>query len=141
MITDVIDYLLTKIDALDDTGKVLDYYPVDKKTGQLAAEAFSENDILNLCIITRPSAEEIQWENADAYMHRILIEYRRTYSGQASQRAFNDVLDYILAAFRADETLGGTVQSRENVQLTQSEEQWFYKWLVHYARIEISVEL
>lgn len=142
MISSAISSLMAAFAQLDGVGKVLNHYPLDAKTATLSKEAFVAENIINLLVIRRKTAEEDNAENYAAGRHTLWIEYRRTYGGSASQQAFDAVLDLILHSLYEDETLGGTVASRGILRLTESEPNIFMnKWLTHYGRFELTVEL
>jgi hypothetical protein len=115
-------------------------------TGLLLKEQASENGIIHACIVTRPTAnlDLDSSENTNEWRHQIIIELRRTYEGAASQTAHDNEVDALLDIF-SDGSIPcgscGKCGSMGSLRLTPNGPFLWFPILVHYARIELGVDV
>ena len=139
MIKDAITQIIAQLNVIDGIGHVHNHMPLTG-TGTLLKDRFVAEGVLNGWTVTRVDAQRDPDDGTlTTYRHTILIEGRLTYQDAASQARMDGCIDRILAVFRQDDTLGGTVDDVVSVRLREHRPYLFFNLLCHYAKIEVVV--
>lgn len=138
--------IAAKLDAVPGMGRVHDHQPY-LKTEQRLKELYQAGDHLNGWFVRRIGTRETSpFVGRAIEHHRWLIQGFMAFDGTgSSELAFDDQVEAIRDAFRADETLGGLVastasQDAAGVQVEDSLPVMFCGVLCHSARLILVTE-
>ena len=141
MITDAIQEIITRLQAVDEIEHVYNHMPLTP-TGALMKDRFVTGGVLNGWTVLRTNAaREDDENNFTTFRHTISVEGRLTYQHAESQQTMDAWIDGILEALSRDDTLNATVDTVISVRLAESKPYLFFNVLCHYARIEVVVHV
>ena len=145
-VSDLLKTVAAKISSVSDTGKV---YPRLKMIRDEAAfkAAYLDDSVqpprIRAWALTRESTSSIEGKvHNDKDIHLIVMRgYFGLVDASATDEAFQDKIEDVREAFRADRKLGGTVFWSGPVQVRQAVTGMICGVLVHYVEMTLAVTI